>query len=598
MASLTRKLKASDSKQQLASGSRRIGLYIRVSTEEQAENPEGSIRNQEMRLRETVKLRNLEARFGEVVEVFIDRARSGKDMDRPELQRLLSKIRSREIDLVMVSELSRLSRSIKDFAGIWEMMRGHGCGFQSLRENFDTTTAAGEMVLYTVANIAQFERRQVSERVSANFESRASRGLYNGGTVPLGYKLMPNKPGHLDVDDEAAQTVREVFSTFLQTGGLSLAAKRLNTQGYRAKRETQGGNHAGRSGFFSVDNVEGILRNKAYIGVRRYKGLNGSAKEVAACWPAIVDVETFDRVQKELDAREICKRKPESEKRYPFLLTGLVRCASCGAHMVGKSAHGNSGKVPYYEHGWAARQESVGIKKVCNCRPFRLQAKKLEPAVWSEIERVLMKPEFAGQLIRSVQALHATKTQGSEIKKRVEKLRSLGMQMEVLAERLAELPKSVSPLAIFKQMERLEGLKKTEEDRLAALKARELRSDPPAELASYEELLRDLRHINDDPQNGITRDRIVRSLVAKVEVTPEGFRMHFHLGKEYIEGELARWGRSPMWGGPRSHFSLVASSNTLTSGAPGRARTCDLMIRNHVLYPVELRVPCLICSMS
>ncbi|MEK6578164.1 MAG: recombinase family protein, partial [Bdellovibrionota bacterium] len=145
----------------------KIALYIRVSTEEQAENPEGSIRNQEDRLRATVNFKNMEGSFGEIKEVFVDKAKSGKDTNRPELQRLLTAIRNQEVDLVMVSELSRLSRSIKDFSQIWEMMRAHGCGFYSLRENFDTTTAAGEMVLYTVANIAQFERRQCSERVSA-----------------------------------------------------------------------------------------------------------------------------------------------------------------------------------------------------------------------------------------------------------------------------------------------------------------------------------------------------------------------------------------------------------------------------------------------
>jgi site-specific DNA recombinase len=164
-----------------------------VSTEEQAENPEGSIRNQEDRLRSAIQQRNLDGPFGEVAGVFIDRAKSGKDTNRSELQKLLTAIRKHEINLVMVSELSRLSRSIKDFSGIWEMMQENGCGFLSLREAFDTTTAAGEMVLYTVANIAQFERRQVSERVSANIQARAARGLYNGGCVPLGYGTSRNR---------------------------------------------------------------------------------------------------------------------------------------------------------------------------------------------------------------------------------------------------------------------------------------------------------------------------------------------------------------------------------------------------------------------
>src|SRR5262245_43906629 len=115
-----------------------IALYVRVSTEEQAENPEGSIKSQEQRLRAQVELRNSEAHFGEITGVYIDRAKSGKDTNRAELQRLLKAIQRREITLVMVTELSRLSRSIKDFSEIWELMRANGCEFLSLREQFDT----------------------------------------------------------------------------------------------------------------------------------------------------------------------------------------------------------------------------------------------------------------------------------------------------------------------------------------------------------------------------------------------------------------------------------------------------------------------------
>jgi hypothetical protein len=75
----------------------------------------------------------METKFGEVTRVFVDRAKSGKDTNRPELQRLLKAIVNREISIVMVTELSRLSRSIKDFADMWETMRAYA--------NVDSTTA-------------------------------------------------------------------------------------------------------------------------------------------------------------------------------------------------------------------------------------------------------------------------------------------------------------------------------------------------------------------------------------------------------------------------------------------------------------------------
>ena len=168
----------------------KIAVYIRVSTEEQAINPEGSIRNQEERLKAAVQYKNSSSRFGEIVHTFIDRARSGKDTNRPELQRMLKAVRNKEVTLIMVTELSRLSRSIKDFAEIWDLMRAQNCSFLSLNESFDTTTAAGEMVMYNMANLAQFERRQVVERVTASVVARALRGLYNGGCVEILLKVV------------------------------------------------------------------------------------------------------------------------------------------------------------------------------------------------------------------------------------------------------------------------------------------------------------------------------------------------------------------------------------------------------------------------
>ncbi len=104
----------------------KIALYIRVSTEEQAENPEGSIRNQEDRLRQAVEYKCNHSDFGKICGVYVDAGISAKDMKRPKLQELLRAIRQKEIDLVMVTELSRLSRNTRDFIEMWDMMRAHG----------------------------------------------------------------------------------------------------------------------------------------------------------------------------------------------------------------------------------------------------------------------------------------------------------------------------------------------------------------------------------------------------------------------------------------------------------------------------------------
>lgn len=227
----------------LMKNSFKIGAYIRVSTQEQAENPEGSIRNQKERIVQTVKLRNMEGNFGEVIDFYTDSGLSGKDTNRPELQRLLKDVREGKVSLVISSELSRISRNMHDFAGIWELFKTHGCSFQSLRENFDTTTAA---------NIAQFERRQVSERVAANMNARAQRGLYNGGPVPFGYELNPDRPGYLNIHPIHSQIVEKVFEIFLVYERLSDTCKWLNDHGYDYSGVIYGGGRRMRAGHFTV----------------------------------------------------------------------------------------------------------------------------------------------------------------------------------------------------------------------------------------------------------------------------------------------------------------------------------------------------------
>ncbi len=514
----------------------RIGLYIRVSTEEQAENPEGSIRNQEERLRQTVKLKNMEGNFGEIVEVFLDRARSGKDTKRPALQRMLTAIRNREINLVMSTELSRVSRSIKDFADIWEMMQECECGFQSLRENFDTTTAAGEMVLYTMANIAQFERRQVSERVSANFQARAARGLYNGGSVPFGFRLIPEKPGYLDIHPEEAEHVRQVFKAYIEIKSLHRTAKFLNEKGIKLCRKMQGGGTI-RLGHFIHDTVHKILQNKAYIGVRVYQA-KGETREAQAVWPAIVDPKVFQRAQ-ELLKKGPRKSRPFTDVRYPYTLTGLLFCAECGDRMSGKSAHGRNRKIAYYDHAWNTKRQAALVDKVNNCEHQRILAHLAEPVVWREVRRFITSADLAKEMLVEAQEFKSTQKKGSEKDRLKNKCLGVASQLEALVERLSLLPVSVSPTPIFKQMEKLEGIKKDLEQKLQQIKNEGEQTDSPVPLDDLNSFRKHLTVLLRDEDNPETKAKIIEKVVDRIDVTPEGLKIQFHIGNGHFSRELA-----------------------------------------------------------
>ena len=502
----------------------------------------------------------------------------------------------------MVTELSRLSRSIKDFAEIWDLMRAHNCSFFSLNESFDTTTAAGEMVMYNMANLAQFERRQVVERVTASVVARATRGLYNGGCVPIGYKLIPDKKGYLAIDEDQAHVVREAFQTFLNEGTLAAAAKSLNARGLRPRRQMQGGGRHNRGGVFTVDTLWTLLRNKTYLGIKTFK-VKGEEHEAKAVWEPLIDERTFQRAQK-IMRKNFRTTKPQGWKKMPYLLSGRIQCGSCGETLCGKTATGATKKVPYYEHSSAIKRQSGLSKKFFNCKPLRFSAEKAEELVWQKVEELMRNPKAAKDLVERAQKQFSGSSHVAEVKRIKARAFGYTSQIEALTERLSQLPKTVSAKPFFDQMEKLEELRRCDDARLQQVQAKQL-NDVPIAFKDFEGFLKNLSTIASKLGHE-AKSKIIEKLVHKVELKPNSVLVHFYVGASLIQGESSlNGGGSPSFfvsknlkDGKKSLNRMratywpkqqVNSSNTIGLGDPGMTRTCDLLLRRQLLYPTELR---------
>ena len=546
----------------------KIAIYIRVSTQEQADNPEGSIRNQRDRLEDMVKFKNYDDNFGEIVDVFVDEAKSGKDTNRPELQRMLREIKKGNITLVMASELSRISRNIQDFAKIWNMMKEKKCSFFSLRENFDTTTAAGEMVLYTLANLSQFERRQVSERVSANFIARAKRGLSNGGVTPVGYKRIEGKPGYLEIDEEHKEVVEKCFDYFLQEETLALTAKRLNKENYQLKARMSGGRVTSKH--FNVENLYRILKNKAMIGIKTYEEF-GEVHEVKAVWKAIIPRGKFDKVQNTLKKNRSVK-KSASTRRYPYILTGLVYCADCGDRLCGKSAHGASGKVGYYEHGWRYRKNYCKTDKMHNCSsPTRFSAERVHELVLEKVTNLIQSEQIAKKLLTQAKGIDKKDPIKVEIRRYQNRKINIDRKLEMLTERLTELPKGISATPLYGKMETLQK-QRDELDRNLEEKRRDLKGlmEVPVDTENWKEFLKVFgeifkRHLTTEQQT-----KLIKKLIFKIELGAKDLKIHYFVGEDHIKRELADLASSSFYW---SKNDVATCSGSLTNGGGGRNRT-------------------------
>ena len=386
-----------------ATVARTFGTYIRVSTDKQVQVFEGSLETQQYRMQEFVKLRNIgETKWGKIVDFYIEEGYSAGTDRRPQYQRLLADIRKKKINLILVADLSRLSRSVRDFAQLQDELDVNGASIFSMKEQFDTGTPAGRMMLNMMISMAQFEREQTSERVSINGHARAMRGYLNGGRTVLGYKRNVDKPGTMMVHKEEAEIVKAIFKVFLEEGSRSKAINRLHEMQIYPKRSLKKLDN-GKFVRWTTQTLGNVLNQVAYIGLREvnktYKNVDPAFLKpwqrhqmVKAAWPAIIDESDFLEAQRLLEeAGERERAKLSKSERKVFYLSHLLSCGECGRALVGQAAHGRSGNVHrYYYHSRKFND------KEC-CRP-RLHANELEEKLLQHLKAGLTAAGYTQKL--------------------------------------------------------------------------------------------------------------------------------------------------------------------------------------------------------
>lgn len=388
----------------------RTAAYIRVSTDEQADK--GNSLSEQI---ERLEAYCVSKGWSKPV-LFIDDGYSAKNLKRPAMQSLIDSISLNKFDVVITSKLDRLCRNLLELLQLIKLLEDHNCNYISSSEGFDTTTAAGKMVLQILGAFAEFERGRISERVRDNMLSLAKNTDKALTRTCYGYDVIDTK---YVINEEEAKNVRYMFELADEGYGPRKIAQFLNDSGITTKQ--------GKA--WDQTNVKRLIKNKTLIGTVEYNKRNSTKEKVEMRdkkdWiikennhPAIISAEMFDRVQAKFESRSRARKHADSET---YLLTGLMRCKYCGATMKGQTSRNKrAGKTyEYFRYICSSYVSGYG------CKYHAVHRDELEQAIINTLVA------FANGTIKDVKIIENRRSEvDEEIKSLKNQLTKLDNRMQ------------------------------------------------------------------------------------------------------------------------------------------------------------------------
>lgn len=295
----------------------------------------------------------------EEVAVYQDKGWSGKSLDRPRFQQMMSDIKKGRISKIIVYKLDRISRSLHDFSNLMEIFKEYNVEFASTVETFDTSTPIGRAMLGIIMVFAELERENILMRVKDNYYARAERGMYLGGQPIYGFDKIAANAGKVKtsklIPNENINVVKYLYEKYAEsTATLGDLVRYLNAEGIKSPNGAP----------WDSCKISRLLRSPTYVccdmGVYEYfknKGCEitspveaftgdfgcfvygkrpGNERKYAdvrnhkltlALHNGVINSDLWLAVQRKLDGNEQIKRGKTGSYSW---LTGLIKCGKCG----------------------------------------------------------------------------------------------------------------------------------------------------------------------------------------------------------------------------------------------------------------------------
>ncbi len=532
----------------------KAAVYARVSSDSQ---------NVDLSISAQLKaVRDYAAKYGyDIVREYVDEAESGRSASRPQFKEMIAVARLKHppFQVILVWKLNRFSRSRVDSVTYKTLLKNKGIRVISINEHLDESPS-GQLLEGIIESVDEFYSANLGQDIKRGLRETASRGFYACGRPPYGFRKVPVRDGAktrytLEPEPEnsiSIKVVRLIFGMAVKGKGCKEIAMILNREGF----------FTGTGQRWGKTTVHKVLNNEAYYGTLVFGGRPGHPAihsgeppvRVENAWPAIIDKETFQQVQRIMSKNAPRAVHPRIVPSF-YLLSGVLFC-SCGSAMVGRSA--KSHRYYYYtcNRSWKQGREA------CNSRI--LPKDKIEQLVIEQIKSKILDGKYIDELVRLVnEELDA----GYSLVK--ERIANIDTEMHEVESRLARLYDTLESgkMNLDDLAPRIKELR-AKQDELS--KARVI-TEAEMTLQGYQQLdvdtvrsyVADLRSLLDESDIA-QRKAFLRSFVKKIVVEKEKVRLYYNLPVPPSGKRMEELGVLPIdtpsgAGGIRTLYLLTAS---------------------------------------
>ena len=342
-------------------------IYARYSSDSQTEQ---SIEGQLRECEEYAKKNNIL-----ILGTYIDRAMTGTNDNRPDFQRMIKDSSRKEWDYVLVYKLDRFSRNKYETAIHKNTLKNNGVKVLSAMENIPDTPE-GIILESMLEGMNQYYSAELSQKVKRGMRETRLKGLYQGGGLPYGYKVVDRK---IVIDETKAETVRFMFRQYANGSYVREIIENLTSKGILYKGKP-----------FATNTVYGILKNEKYSGVYMH-----GDEVVDNMYPRLIDKDLFDTVRQKVEKNKFGKRSVKVE----YLLRNKLICGYCGKPISAETGTARNGEVRRY-------YKCIGRKKYNNgCQKTQVRKEDLEECVVNAIIQEMSKPEIMDAIVAKLMQL-------------------------------------------------------------------------------------------------------------------------------------------------------------------------------------------------